>query len=174
VRYAKDAVLVVSRVDVATGREVVTAFNNGAKSATVKVQTATPGATWSIAFGTGTAGGDLTLTIPPVSAVVAVPSATMTKAAPPRPKLTGRTDDLTAYYRLGVTGMGTTPVSVAFAFRRSGGAWQRVAIDDSAPYRAFLAPTRFTKHEKVEGVAVARGLDGTISMSQIASFVPNP
>jgi hypothetical protein len=65
-------------------------------------------------------------------------------------------------------------VSLAFAIRRHGGAWQRVAIDDSAPYRAFLTPTRFTKQEKVEGVAVARGLDGTISVSKVASFVPNP
>jgi glycosidase len=174
VRVAKDALLVVSRLDLATGHEVVTAFNNGAKAATVKVQTATPGATWSIAFGSGSASGNLTLTIPPVSAVVAVPSTSMPKAAPPKPKLTGRSDDLTAYYRLGVSGTETSPVSVAFAIRRRGGTWQRVAIDDSAPYRAFLTPTRFKKHEQVEAVAVARGLNGTISMSQTARFVPNP
>jgi hypothetical protein len=88
--------------------------------------------------------------------------------------LTARADDLTAYYKLGVTGLGNAPVSVAFAIRRGGGAWQRVAIDDSAPYRAFLTPGRFKKHQQVAGVAVARGLDGTISMSNIASFVPNP
>jgi hypothetical protein len=173
VRVAKNAVLVVSRLDLATGHEVVTAFNNGATAATVTVPTATPNATWSLAFGSGSASGNLTLTIPPVSALVAVPSTTMPNAAPPRPTLTARVDDLTSYYRLGATRIGTSPVSVAFAIRRHGGAWQRVAIDDSAPYRAFLAPARFKKHEKVEGVAVARGLDGTISTSQIASFVPN-
>jgi hypothetical protein len=32
----------------------------------------------------------------------------------------------------------------------------------------------FTKHAQVEGAAVARGVDGTISVSHIASFVPNP
>jgi hypothetical protein len=32
----------------------------------------------------------------------------------------------------------------------------------------------FTKHEQVEGLAVAGGFDGTISVSHIASFVPNP
>ena len=81
---------------------------------------------------------------------------------------------MTAYYRLGVTGLGSAPVSVAFAIRRHGGAWQRLAIDDSAPYRAFLDPARFKKHERVDGVAVARGLDGTISSSRLASFVPSP
>ena len=118
--------------------------------------------------------GNLTLTIPPVSAIVAVPSTTIPKAPPPRPTLTAGADDLTAYYRLGVTGLGSSAVSVAFATRRHGGAWQRLAIDDSAPYRAFLDPTRFKKHERVDGIAVARGLDGRISTSRLASFVPNP
>jgi hypothetical protein len=173
VRIAKDAVLVVSRIDFATGREIVTAFNNGPKTATVKVPTATPGATWSLAFGTGSASGNLTLTIPPISALVAVPSAPIPKAAPGKPVVTGGSDDLTSFYRVGVAGTGPAPVSVAFAIRRRGGAWQRVAIDDSAPYRAFLTPTRFKKHEKVEVVAVARGLGGAVSVSKIASLVPN-
>ena len=174
VRLASGAVLVVSRLDLATGHEVVTAFNNGSTAATVTVPTSTPGATWSIVFGSGSASANLTLTIPPVSALVAVSSSTIPKTAPPKPALTARADDLTSYYRLGVTGTGTAPVSVAFAIRRRGGSWQRIAIDDSAPYRAFLTPARFKKHERVDGVAVARGLDGTISMSQIASFTPNP
>jgi glycosidase len=174
VRLAMGAVLVISRLDFATGHEVMTAFNNGTTPATVTVPTASPNATWSIAFGSGSARGNLTLTIPPVSAIVAVPSTTIPKSPPPRPTLTAGADDLTAYYRLGVTGLGSSAVSVAFATRRHGGAWQRLAIDDSAPYRAFLDPTRFKKHEPVDGIAVARGLDGRISTSRLASFVPNP
>ena len=78
IRYAKDAVLVVSRIDFATGREVVTAFNNGSASIKVKVAVATPGSLWQVAFGSGTAtrtGASLSLTIPAVSALVAVPVA---------------------------------------------------------------------------------------------------
>src|SRR5262249_48872143 len=160
VRVAKDAVLVVSRIDFATGKEVVTAFNNGSTPATVKVATSTPGATWSTVFGTGTASGDLTLTIPPVSAVVAVPSTAIPKAAVAAPKLTGAEDALTSYYSPAARARGA-PASVTSATRRHGGAWQRVAIDDSAPYRGFLDPLKFKKHEKVEVVAVARGLDGS-------------
>jgi glycosidase len=174
VRLASGPVLVVSRLDLAGGHEIVTAFNNGATPATVTVPTATPNVQWSLVFGSGSASGNLTLTIPPVSALVASPSTAIPKAAPPKPTVTAGADDLTAYYRLGAKGLGSSVVSVAFAIRRHGGAWQRVAIDDSAPYRAFLTPTRFAKHEKVAGVAVARGLDGTIAMSTIASFVPNP
>ena len=85
VRYAQNGVLVVSRIDLASGKEVVVGFNNGATAAHVTVATATPGASWSIAFGSGTASGSLALTIPPVSAVLAVPSASLpaTPAATP-------------------------------------------------------------------------------------------
>ena len=69
VRYAQNGVLVVSRIDLASGKEVVVGFNNGTTAAHVTVATATPGASWSIAFGSGTASGSLALTIPPVSAV---------------------------------------------------------------------------------------------------------
>jgi len=173
VRVAKDAVLVVSRLDLATGHEAVAAFNNGTTAATVTISTATPNAAWTLAFGTGTVAGNLRLTIPPVSALVAVSGTPLPKAAPARPTLSARPDDLTVFFRLTATGTGTAPVSVAFAIRRHGGAWQRVAIDDSAPYRAFLTPARFKKREPVEGVAVARGLDGTVSTSAVATFMPN-
>ncbi len=116
--------------------------------------------------------GRLTITIPPVSARVIFPAG-IPKAAPAKPKLSAASDDLTSYYRLSATVTGG-PVSVWFAIRRAGGAWQRVAADDSAPYRAFLEPGRFRKHERIQGVAVARGTDGSVAASTVASFVPNP
>jgi glycosidase len=173
VRRAQDAVLVVSRIDASTGREVVVAFNNGTTRATVSVPTATPGASWSVAFGPGTATGNLTLTIPPVSALVAVPGSAMPRTAPGRPTLKAAPDALTDYVALGASVPGE-PVSVWFATRRAGGAWQKVAVDDSAPYRAFVDPLRFHKRERVAAVAVARGLDGTVSVSPVVTFTPRP
>jgi hypothetical protein len=173
VRLAQDAVLVVSRIDEAAGREVVAGFNNSGSAATVTVPTATPGTSWHIVFGTGTARGGLTLTIPPVSAVVAVPSDGMPKAAPRKPKLSAGPDALTEYTALTATAPGE-PVSVWFAIRRKGGGWQRVAVDDSAPYRAFVDPLRFPRRAKVDAVAVARGLDGTVAVSPVVTFTPRP
>jgi glycosidase len=171
VRYAKDAVLVVSRVDAATGREAVAAFNSGATAATVTVKTATPGATWSVAYGGGTASGSLTLTIPPISALVAVPSATMPRAKPATPVLRAAPDALTDFEALTATVAGE-PVSVWFAIRRRGGSWRKVAVDDSAPYRGFVDPLSFEKGEKAEAVAVARGLDGSVAVSRVVTFTP--
>jgi glycosidase len=173
IRRASGAVLVVSRIDATTGREVVVAFNNGSSPATVTVPTATPGAAWSVAFGTGTVKGDLTVTLPPVSALAAVPSSAMPKSAPAAPKLAASPDALTDFEALTATVAGE-PVSVWFAIRRHGGAWQKVAVDDSAPYRAFVDPTRFTKRERVEAVAVARGLDGSVRTSSVVTFTPHP
>jgi hypothetical protein len=176
VRYAKDAVLVTQRIDFASGKEAVVAFNNS--NVRVKrggIATGIPG-DWTTVYGSGTFAGNA-VDIPPLSAFVAVPSGAVPTEKIATPTVRARPDSLTSYYVLSASlngGSATQAASVAFAIRRRGGAWQRIAVDDSLPYRSFLAPTRFRKHEQVEGVAVARGLDGTISVSQIASFVPNP
>jgi len=173
VRRAKDAVLVVSRLDLNSGHEVVVAFNNGTTTATVTVPTATPGASWRVVFGSGSVKGGLTLTILPVSALVAVPSLTMPEAEPGKPKLTAKPDALTEFTALTATVPGE-PVCVWFAIRRGSGGWQKVAVDDSAPYRAFLDPLRFRKREKVDTVAVARGLSGNVALSPVVTFTPRP
>jgi glycosidase len=173
VRYARNGVLVVSRVDLASGKEVVVGFNNGTTAAHVTVATATPGATWSIAFGSGTASGSLALTIPPVSAVAAVPGASLPATPAAKPVLAGKPDALTSLYLLAAKVPGA-PVSVTFATRRKGGTWQRVAVDDSAPYRAFLEPARFAKRARVDAVAVARGANGSVAVSKVVSVAPNP
>jgi glycosidase len=163
--YAQNALLVVQRVDLATGQSAIVAFNNSDKSASTAVT-----AGGRVVFGTGTLANGR-ITVPPVSALVVAQSA-LGAAPKTAVALAAKPDALTAYFALTAT-PGAQPASVTFAIRRKGGAWQRVAIDDSAPYRAFLDPARFKKHEKVEGVAVARRAGGTVSVSQIAAFDPH-
>jgi len=173
VRLQRPGVLVVSRLDLTAGREVVVAFNNGDQAAKVTVTPATHATTWSVVFGGGTATGNLTLTIPPASGIVVVPTAPLPKSAPGKPTLSAAPDELSDYFALSARVAGG-PVSVWFAVRRKGGAWQKVAVDDSAPYRGFLDPSRFKKGETVDGVAVARGLDGTVAVSSVVPFKPRP
>jgi hypothetical protein len=168
VRLQQGGVLVVSRIDATTGREIVVAFNNTDQAAKVTVATATPGI-WSVVFGGGTASGNLTLTVPAVSGIVAVPSSSMPKSAPGKPALTAGPDDLSDYAVLTARVAGE-PVTVWFAIRRKGGGWQKVAVDDSAPYRGFVSPTAFKKGEKIDAVAVARGLDGSVAISPVVTF----
>ena len=58
-----------------------------------------------------------------------------------------------------------------FATRRKGGAWQKVAVDDSAPYRAFVDPSTFAKRERVDARRRRpRGLDGTVAVSPVVTL----
>jgi glycosidase len=177
VRYASGPVLVVSRIDVSTGAELVAAFNNGDSAARVGVATGTPGSTWSVAFGGGTAtagsGTSLTLTIPPVSAILARPAATIPVQAPPVPTLKAGPDSISSYYAL-TAGVAGGPVTVAFAARTAKGTWRRLAVDDSAPYRAFLDPRSYRKAARVQVVAVVRGFDGATAVSKVLTVKPNP
>ena len=174
VRYASGPVLVVSRIDVATGTELLAAFNNGDATATVTVPTATSGASWTAELGAGTAtapGSRVTLTIPGVSATLLKPSAAIPTASPAAPVLKAGPDAISSYFALRATVAGP-PVTVAFAVRRPGGKWVRVAVDDSAPYRGFLDPLRFRKGAHLQAVAIARSPDGAISVSQVVTVAP--
>lgn len=173
-RYAKGGVLVVSRVDPATKTEYVAAFNNGSASATVTVQTATAGA-WSPLLGSGsptsTSTGTLTLTIPPVGATLLKAGESVTAAPLPKPKLTVAADDLSSLFAATASVADPAPVSVAFAWRTAAGRpWHRLDVDTTPPFRGFIDPAKFRKHEPIQVVAVARSLDGKTAVSAVVPF----
>jgi glycosidase len=171
VRYAKGPVLVVSRIDPATRQELLVAFDNGDSAARVTVPTAATGP-WTPMLGDAAPlpGGAraVTLQIPAVSAAAYVSTAPIAVSKPAAPVLKVAPDDITAYLRATATAPGE-PVSVAFATRRAGGTWRRLAVDDSAPYRAFLTPPR---GGPVDVVAVARALDGSTAVSNVVTVAP--
>ena len=174
-RYAKGDLLVLSRIDAAAKREVVVAFNSGAKAAAVTIATATPSSAWTPLLGgagaSSGADGRLAVTVPPLGAVVLRADAEIPASAPAPPNLKVGADDVTELTRLAATVSGRAPVTVAFAVRRGNGAWKRVAVDDAPPYRGFLEPGRFRKQEKVELVAIARSLDGRVAASPVITTV---
>ncbi len=178
VRYASGKVLVVSRIDAAKKRELIAAFNAGDTAARVTVPTATTGG-WDALFGATSgipaqASANIPLEIPPRSAVLYGSTSEIAVGAPAPPTLKVSGDDLTSYWRVSATVTGSTPVTVAFAVQRKGGAWTRLDIDDSPPYRAFLDPAKFKKNEKVQLVAVVRSLDGKTAVSDVVPFRIRP
>jgi hypothetical protein len=93
--------------------------------------------------------------------------------APAKPALKVAGDDLSDTWRLTATvaaRVDDAPVSVSFAVLRKGKAWQRLAVDDSPPYRAFIDPRRFRKNEPVHVVAIARSLDGELATSKVIAL----
>jgi glycosidase len=176
VRYSKEKVLVVSRIDAGARRELVVGFNAGDAAARVSVPTATPGG-WEPVFGTSAgipsqASQRIPLEIPPRGAVV-YRSTVRIQPTVPRVALTVAPDDLTRYLRARATVSAGAPVTVAFAVRPQGAAaWSRLAVDDSPPYRAFLDPARYPRGRQVSVVAIGRALDGTTAVSKVVTVTP--
>jgi glycosidase len=178
VRAVSARAFVVSRIDRSEPREYVAAFNSGTAPATLSFRTSTPLSAWTPLLGTtenptsGTT-GELSVTVPPVSAVLLRAERDLPSSPASAPTLTVAPDDLSSYLRLSVAGAHPT-LTVAFAVRRGTGAWQRVASDDSPPYRGFLDPARFKRTEKVQVVAIARAVDGSVAVSKVMTVVPRP
>jgi hypothetical protein len=176
VRAVSGRTFAVSRIDRADRREYVAAFNSGTAPATLSFRTSTPLSAWAPLFGTtenptsGTT-GELSVTVPAVSAVLLRAERDLPTSPASAPTLTVSPDDLSNYLRLSVPVTDPT-ATVAFAVKRGKRAWQRVASDDSPPYRGFLDPTRYKRKEKVEAVAIVRGLDGSVAVSRVATIVP--
>jgi alpha-amylase len=174
-RYAQGGVLVVSRIDPFTRSELVAGFNASSSGATVTVPTSTAG-TWTPLLGRGGTlesdrRGALRLAIPPVGAVLLEANELVLTTRPPKPKLTVKPDDLSNLFAATATVTSTALVSVAFAVLRAGShTWRRLDVDTSPPFRGFLEPWRFKRHERVQVVAVARGLDGSTAVSQVVTL----
>ena len=176
-RLASKQVFVVSRIDRSARREYVVAFNSGTASVKAQIATATPSSSWTRLLGqsgplTSDRAGRLVLLLPPLSALVLRADTDLPKRAAPKPVLRYGTDDLSATRVVTAQVATADPVSVTFAVRRGSGAWQRVASDDSPPYRAFLEPGRYRKGERIQIAAVAQATDGSTAVSKV--FVATP
>jgi alpha-amylase len=174
-RYAKGSVLVVSRIDPATKHEYVEAFDNAAAPATVTVQTSTAGG-WTTLLGPGgtvtsNPTGKLTLTVPAVGVTLLKADGAVFAAPTPKPKLKVAPDDLSDLVAATATVSGVAPVSVAFAVQRAGTtSWQRLDVDTSPPFRGFIDPAKFEKHEHLRVIAIARGLGGSTAVSSVVPY----
>jgi alpha-amylase len=147
-RYASDAsgVYAFSRIDRDRQREYVVALNNSEQPATADIPTYAGRQSFDRVYGSGPArlksGADrtLTLTVPPLSAVVyasdgRIPSS---KAAPaislaaPAPAAESR-----ARMQVEATVAGSSFYEVTFYARTGNGGWTPIGTDDTAPYRVF-------------------------------------
>jgi hypothetical protein len=178
VRAVKGKAFAVSRIDRTSRSELVAVFNAGTDPASLVFDTSTPSATWNDLFGAtfpvgSSENGELVVTVPPVSAILLRPDRPIPALAAEKPGLRVEPDDLSNYLRLSVPSAAPT-VTVTFAAKRGSGPWQRVAADDSPPYRGFLDPARYKRKEKVDVVAIVRALDGSVAVSKVVTVVPRP
>ena len=180
VRVAKGGLLAISRIDAAGRREYLELFNDGVTPATATVPTATPSSTWTSLLGgatgvTSDAAGTVTVQVPALGALLLRADVQIPVTPVAKPKLTVAGDTLSSLWAASATVPGRAPVTVAFAVRRAGSStWQRLDVDDSPPYRAFIDPAHFKRNELVSVVAIARGLDGSVAVSAVTPFRVRP
>jgi hypothetical protein len=176
---AREGTLVVSRVDAASRREYLAAFNASEAPVSVTVQTATPSSAWTPLLGAGTATASLAngrtmLRIPPLSAALFRADATLPRRGASRLRLRLALDRFTNLVRLTAEPGSVDPLSVSFAVKRPGRTWARVGTDDGAPYRVFVDPRDYRRGQPVSFVAVARSSDSTVSMSPVITARVRP
>jgi len=147
-RYASDGagIYAFSRTDAADQREYVVALNNSEQAQTADVPTYIGKRSYTKIYGDGpaeaktSADAKLTVTVPPLSAVVYESSGRIphSKAAP-AVELQEPAAAPADNGRIGVTADvdGASFYEVTFEARTAGGDWMPIGTDDTAPYRVF-------------------------------------
>jgi pullulanase-type alpha-1,6-glucosidase len=182
-RYAArgPGVYAFSRIRAGDNVEYLVALNNATTPQTAAVPTFTAGATFARlwpaprTFARTDAATRLTVTVPPLSAVVfkavrPVPA----PAGPPGVTLTpppaGSTVSGTVEVGASVTGGGFNQVT--FAAKPAGASqWQPLGTDDNAPYRVFYDVSGLPKDSTVELKAVVKDSAGHLNADKISVVV---
>ena len=178
VRVAQQGVLAVSRIDRDARREYLAVFNAGEAPVRVSVQTATPSAPWEALLGgasgaTSGADGRVTVTVPPLTAILLRAGTDLPKRSVTKVTLKIRRDEISSLLRVSATASTLDPLAVTFAVKRAGQkAWRRLGVDDSAPYAVYIDPRRYRKGEQISLVAVIRASGGSITTSSVLSATP--
>lgn len=185
-RYASEGpgIYAFSRIDAEDQREYVVALNNSEQPQTANVPTYVGKRTFTKIYGEAAAESktsperELTVTVPPLSAVVYQSSGRIphSKAAPgvvlqePKP---AQGDN----GRLQVVAdvAGSSFYDVTFEAKKSDGAWERIGTDDTAPYQVFHDVAALETGTAVEYRAVVLDNGGHSSTSSAKSgAVPAP
>ena len=171
-RDRNDGAMAISRFDMTAQVEYVTLFNNSLESRNLEFATSTPSSKFVSVWGdvastSSDADGFVSVEIPPLSAAILRADAKfpLSKQAP---VVMAGPDDFSELWLLSAE-TSDSPQEVSFLID-DGKGWRRIAVDDSYPYRAFVAPDSLPAGATSRIVAVSRFADGTVVRGQVATF----
>jgi alpha-amylase len=191
-RYASDGpgIYAFSRTDAKDQREYVVALNNSDEPQTAAVPTYIAKRNYSLIYGDAaensrtSADGKLTVSVPPLSAVVYQSSGRIPREktapavalqAPVSAAATATSTGDNGRIQVTADVDGTSFYEVTFEARTPGGKWGRVGTDDTAPYRVFHNVSGLNAGTTVEYRAVVLNNAGRTSVSASRSaVVPDP
>jgi glycosidase len=147
VRYAKDALLVVSKKDPTENREFLVAFNNSTKPVKALITTATSTGGWKTLLGKATVANKkevVTITVPGLSTVVLKANKTIDKTEIKVGKITSSMDFLTGYYETKASVTSRDLLSTTFFCRTAADQpWISLGTDTNAPYIVYIDPSEY-------------------------------
>ena len=147
VRYAKDALLVISKKDEKENREYIVAFNNSSKATKITINTATASGGWQTLLGVSKPtlrNEKVTLTVPALSTVVLkankMPDKTNVKVG----RITSKMDFLSGYFETRASITSNDLLKVTFYYRAaSTKSWKPLGTDMNAPYSVYIDPFEY-------------------------------
>ena len=147
VRYAKDALLVISKKDSAENREFLVAFNNSTKPVKATISTATSTGGWKTLLGKVSMSNKkeaVTITVPALSTVVLKANKGIDQGDVKVGKMTSAMDFLTGYYETMVSVTSKDLLSVSFFARKNANeSWISLGTDTSAPFSIYIDPLEY-------------------------------
>jgi hypothetical protein len=147
IRYAKDALLVVSKKEPTENREFLVAFNNSNKPVKASITTATSTGGWKTLLGKTVLTNKneiVTITVPALSTVVLKANKVIDKTDVKVGKITSEMDYLSGYYETKASITSKDLLSATFYCRTSADApWVSLGTDTNAPYSVYIDPLEY-------------------------------
>ena len=147
VRYAKDALLVISKKDEKENREYLVAFNNSTKATKITINTATTSGGWQTLLGVSKPtlrNEKVTLTVPALSTVVLKANKKPNKTNVKVGTITSKMDFLSGYFETKASITSNDLLKVTFYSRTaSAKSWKSLGTDMNAPYSVYIDPLEY-------------------------------
>ncbi len=165
-----------SRMDWAEGIEYVVALNNATTEKTASIPTYSSSmdfsGIWPAGLAAATTNGarELSVTVPPLSAVVYRADSVVADTPAPGISVSSPPADtvVTGLVNLSASVSGSAPAEVTFAVRADGGAWTVVGTDDNKPYSMQYDVSRYAKGAVLDVRAIVKTRSGALNADMIS------
>jgi glycosidase len=176
IRYAKGPVFAFSKRAINEKREYLVVLNNGAKSSTATIQTATSGKWRDLIDGKSftSKNGKLTLKLDGLSSAVLRAESEINQRGIKLGKLIAKEDFLSGFHKVSLK-VESKDLAIAEFFIRSTGDnnWSALGVDLNQPFNIFIDPNEFSGPVEVK----ARIIDskgGKYELSELAFNIASP
>ena len=176
IRYAKGPVFAFSKRALNEKREYLVVLNNGAKSSTATIQTATSGKWRDLIDGKSftSKNGKLTLKLDGLSSAVLRAESEINQRGIKLGKLIAKEDFLSGFHKVSLK-VESKDLAIAEFFIRSTGdnKWSALGVDLNQPFNIFIDPNEYSGPVEVKAIVI-NSKGGKYELSELAFNIASP